>query len=140
MKKIFKIFLLSLLLVLFFSSSVQASNFETNVMNQVGAAASEQGAGLGDSVQDPQMFIVNIINIVLGAVGILFTSLIFYGGIMFLTAQGEEEKAKKGAGIVKAAIIGLLVVLASYAIVVFVSNMTDEINVTEEYVIDSRLL
>jgi len=111
---------------------VKAADFETNVMTQVGAAASEQGAGLGN-VNDPQYFITGVINIVLGAVGIIFTGLIFYGGIMFLTAQGEEEKAKKGMGIVKAAVIGLLVVLVSYAIVLFVSSMANEVNVTENY-------
>ncbi len=113
---------------------METADFQANVMTQVGAAAGEQGAGMG-AVQNPQMFVVNVINIILGTIGILFTSLIFYGGIMFLTAQGEEEKAKKGAGIVKAAVIGLLVVLVSYAVVLFVGSITFESNVTEDYYI-----
>lgn len=129
MKNFFYIFIIIFIFLLSFVT-VKAADFEANVMTQVGAAASEQGAGLGN-VNDPQYFITGIINIVLGAVGIIFTGLIFYGGIMFLTAQGEEEKAKKGTGIVKAAVIGLLVVLASYAIVLFVSGMVNEANVTE---------
>ncbi|HQL53061.1 MAG TPA: hypothetical protein PLX01_03700 [Candidatus Magasanikbacteria bacterium] len=100
-------------------------------MSQVHVAASEQGAGLGVT-KDPQKFIVDIINMALGAVGILFTSLIFYGGMIYLTAQGEEEKAKKGAKIVKASVIGLLIVLASYAIVLFVSITIDKANVSTE--------
>ncbi len=125
----------SIIIIFLFSFSfAQATDFQASVMNQVGAAAGEQGAGMG-GVQNPQMFVVNIINIVLGAVGVVFTSLIFYGGIMFLTAQGEEEKAKKGAGIVKAAVIGLLIVLASYAVELFIGSITFESNVTEDYYI-----
>lgn len=135
MKKLLIISLLGLLVVLGLSSVVQAADFQGNVMTQVGAAAGESGAGMG-TAKDPQNFITDIIRIVLGAVGIIFTGLIFYGGILFLTAQGEEEQAKKGMVVVKASVIGLLVVLASYGIVLFVSNMVGEANVTEDYYVN----
>lgn len=113
--------------------SVLASSLSDQAMNQVNSAASDQGAGLGVT-KDPQNFVVDIINILLGAVGVIFTGLIFYGGMVFLTAQGEEEKAKKGIAIVKTSVIGLLVVLASYAIMLFVSSAINEANVaTEDY-------
>ena len=112
---------------------VQASTLSDQAMLQVNVAASENAAGLGNA-RNPQEIAVDIINILLGIVGVVFTGLIFYGGFVYLTAQGEEEKAKKGAGIIKASIIGLLVVLASYAIVLFVSGAISEANVaTEDY-------
>lgn len=125
------ILLIFFLFVFGFFSFAETASLSDVAMSQVDSAASEQGAGLGVT-KDPQAFIVDIINILLGIVGVVFTGLIFYGGMVYLTAQGEEEKVKKGAGIVKASVIGLLVVLASYAIVLFVSSMINEANVPTE--------
>lgn len=132
MKKIFIICLMTLVIIFGYLSFVQAADFKGNVGDQINAAAGPGGAELGVA-QDPQNFVAIIIKIVLGAVGIIFTGLLFYGGMLFLTAQGEEEKAKKGMGIVKASVIGLLVVLASYGVVLFVGNMVNEANVPENY-------
>jgi hypothetical protein len=128
-----KIIILSIFFIFVFGffSFVETANLSDVAMTQVNVAASEQGAGLGVAVK-PQEVVVNVINMALGAVGIMFTGLIFYGGMVYLTAQGEEEKAKKGAKIVKASVIGLLIVLASYAIVLFISSTINTANIPTE--------
>ncbi|MBI5732120.1 MAG: hypothetical protein HY982_02045 [Candidatus Magasanikbacteria bacterium] len=57
---------------------------------------------------------------VLSLVGIAFFLLMLYGGFLYMTAQGDESKAKKAIGIVIDAVIGLAIVGASYLITKFV--------------------
>lgn len=61
-----------------------------------------------------------IINIALSLIGVIFVILTVYGGFLYMTARGNEEKTKKGLSIVVQALIGLVVVLAAYAISFFV--------------------
>lgn len=61
-----------------------------------------------------------IIGIVLGAfvgfLGITFIVLIIIAGYSWMTAQGNEETIKKSAGIIKGALIGLVVCLAAWSL------------------------
>lgn len=57
---------------------------------------------------------------VLSLVGILFFGLMVYGGILWMTAKGDEAQAKKAQGIIVDAVIGLVIVAASYIITKFV--------------------
>ncbi len=45
-----------------------------------------------------------------------------YGGIRWMTARGQPEYVEKGKNIIEAAIIGLVIMLASYAISTLVLN------------------
>lgn len=56
----------------------------------------------------------------LGLMALVFFGLTLYGGIIWLTARGKEESITKAKGILEAAIIGLIVVVFSYAIATFV--------------------
>jgi uncharacterized membrane protein YwzB len=62
----------------------------------------------------------NIINVFLGFLGIVFLVLMLYAGFMWMTAQGDEAKVKKAKDIIFQAIIGLIVIVAAYAISNFV--------------------
>ena len=53
-------------------------------------------------------------------VGVLFFLLMIYAGISWMLARGNEEQSKKALNTVTAAIIGLVLVMASYAITQFV--------------------
>ncbi len=67
-----------------------------------------------------QTTIATILYAALSFLGIIFIILIIYGGFIWMTAAGNEEKVTKAQGILRGAIIGLGVVLASYGITVFV--------------------
>ena len=70
----------------------------------------------------------NIINIALGFLGIIFVVLLVIAGFKYFTAQGNSTKTTEAIGSIKTAIIGLIIILMSYAITTFV--MQNAINVT----------
>ena len=69
---------------------------------------------------------VNIIKYLIGFLGIIATAIILYGGFIWMTAAGSEDRIKKAKSIIIAGIIGLAVILASYAIVYFVANIVND--------------
>ena len=80
-----------------------------------------------ETAKPPQQLIAEIIQIVLSLLGIIFIILMVYGGYELLTAGGEEEKAKKALGIIRPAIVGLLIILMAYGITYFVATRFQEI-------------
>lgn len=56
----------------------------------------------------------------LSLVGILFFALMLYGGLTWMLARGNAEQEKQALNTITAAIIGIVIVLASYAITTFV--------------------
>jgi len=61
-----------------------------------------------------------IIQTALSLLGVLFIVLIIYGGIIWLTAAGNEESVKKAVSTIKHAFIGLVIVLLAYIVSIFV--------------------
>lgn len=61
-----------------------------------------------------------VILTVLGLLGVVFVILLTYGGFLWLSSAGEEDKVKKSQGLITNAIIGVLIVIAAYAIAHFV--------------------
>ncbi|HRH32921.1 MAG TPA: hypothetical protein PK720_02140 [bacterium] len=61
-----------------------------------------------------------IISIVLSLLGVVFMILMIYAGFNWMTAGGDEEQISKSRNTIKAAIIGLLIVVAAYALSVFI--------------------
>jgi len=67
----------------------------------------------------------SIVGVVLSFVGAIFFLLILYAGFLWMTAFGSSEKADKAKSILEHAAIGLLIVLAAYAISRFVFSALD---------------
>lgn len=88
--------------------------------SQFGAAA--RGAGTGQQATQVEVVIANIIKASLSVIGVLLVALLVYGGYLWMTAGGEEEKITKAKQIIRNAIIGIAIVLSAYAISVFVVN------------------
>jgi membrane associated rhomboid family serine protease len=57
---------------------------------------------------------------ILGIVGSLTLLMFIYGGLMFLISGGSSDKVGQAKKILTAAVIGLLIVFASYIIIQFV--------------------
>ena len=62
--------------------------------------------------------------------GVIFLVLAVYGGILWMTAAGNEEKATKGRTVITQAVVGLLVTLAVGSIYVTVRWLIGGIAVT----------
>ncbi len=60
-----------------------------------------------------------VIYAVLNFVGVIFLGLIIYGGFLWMTARGNEQQVEKAKNILERAVIGLVIVLAAYAISYF---------------------
>jgi hypothetical protein len=56
------------------------------------------------------------VGIVLGFLGALFFGLIVYAGLKWMTARGNDTQIKDAQKIMRAAIVGLAIVLGAYAI------------------------
>lgn len=69
------------------------------------------------NIDSPQTFIGKIINIIMGVVGSIALIMFIFGGITWMTAGGNEQKVKKGVGILVWSVIGLVAIFLSYAIV-----------------------
>jgi len=66
---------------------------------------------------DARSFILNVTNFILGFLGLTAVIVIIYGGFVYVTAAGDESKTEKGKKSVTYAIIGILMILGSFAIV-----------------------
>ena len=84
-------------------------------------------AGITTSRTLPQM-IGSIINVALGFLGILLLLYLLYAGFLWMTAGGDEKKTGEAKTIIKNAIIGLVIIVAAYAISTFV--LSSLVNVT----------
>jgi len=74
--------------------------------------------GLG--TKDVRATIAMIINVALGLLGIVAVVLIIYGGLVWMTAGGDDGKIKTARGIIVSGVIGLAIILTAYAIAAFV--------------------
>lgn len=61
-----------------------------------------------------------IIYAILGFLGVIFIILLIYGGFLRMTAQGDPGKIKQSMGIITSAVVGVIIIFASYAITAFV--------------------
>lgn len=67
-----------------------------------------------------EVLVAKIIQIVLGLLAIIFLILTILAGFRWMTAAGNEEEVKKAQETIKATIIGLVIILAAYAITYFI--------------------
>jgi len=63
-----------------------------------------------------------IVGTILAFLGIIFLVLMIAGGIMWMTAGGNDSKVGTARSLIVAAIIGLIIVLSAYAITTFVAD------------------
>ena len=64
--------------------------------------------------------VTKVINLVLGAIGLVAVVVIIIGGISFITSQGDSSKVTKARNTILYGIVGLVIALLAYAIVNFV--------------------
>jgi len=105
------------LVVIFILSAVPASALDTGL---------EYGTYTGLGTTDLRITIMKIVRIFLGFVGIIAILIIMYGGYVWMTSAGNEEKISQAKKILTNAIIGLLIIFFAFAIVSFIINALQE--------------
>lgn len=93
--------------------------FGTNPLTEL-KGASPTPSSFGQAPRDPRAIIFDMIQIVLGLIGIILVVLIIYAGYLWFTAGGNDEQVKKAKATLLNTIIGLIVISISYAVVTFV--------------------
>jgi len=71
---------------------------------------------------DIRIIVANIIRVFLGLLGIIVLGLFLYAGYLWMTSGGDDEKITQAKKIIRNAVIGLILILSSYAITSFVIN------------------
>ena len=67
----------------------------------------------------------NLVSLVLAFVGIVATFLIIWSGIMFVISRGDPKKIEGARKTMTYAIIGMVIVLCSFAILFFIGYITN---------------
>ena len=88
----------------------------------LGQVAGQSGLGSGGP-NSLTLLIGAIINAVLGFIGVVLLFYLLYAGFLWMTAGGDEKNVTKAKDMIKNAIIGLIILVASVAISSFVINM-----------------
>ena len=101
------IFVISVSLILFF-----------NIIDIVLAACPAGATNCLDNplgTDDPRVFIGRLIKGILGLSGSIALLMFVYGGVVYLTAQGENERIQRAKNTLTWATVGLAVIFGSYA-------------------------
>lgn len=124
MKKILflSIFIITILFPISKPALAAPGDFVKDLEAQTRSAAGTNGADLGKP-QDPRTVVARIVQIFLSIIGTLLFCYTIYGGALIFLSGGSEDKVNEGKTVIKHAIVGLIVVLSSYSITVFVSRM-----------------
>jgi len=80
--------------------------------------------GLTQTDETPQTMAIKIVRWVISFLGIVATCVILLGGFKWMTAGGNEDKVGEAKKLLAAGIIGLVIVLAAYAIVSWLVGTT----------------
>lgn len=78
-----------------------------------------QGVNLNNPIRvnSPQQLIGQVINAVLGIVGSIALLMFIWGGFLWMTAAGNDEKVQQGKKTLTWSTLGLVVIFSSYALV-----------------------
>ncbi len=112
MKKIFAV-----ISAAFLPLAVRAQDLGTGLLKDT----AEKTAGYKGGVTIEQV-VGSVISGALAILGVVFLVLIVYGGYLWMIARGDESKVEKAKDTISRSIIGLVIVLAAYAITFFVVN------------------
>lgn len=96
------------LTLLFYSPTVRAAGGDGIANPLEGACADIKGC------------VENVVRYALGLAGVLALAAIVYGGFLYITAAGNQERIESGKNAVTYSIIGLVIIGFAYAIVNFV--------------------
>lgn len=86
----------------------------------LGATAKEAGLKTGLAGKSVPEIVGSIIGVALSMIGIIFMILMLYGGFMWMTSSGNTQKVDKAKELITSAAIGLVIVIAAYALTNFV--------------------
>lgn len=98
---------------------VSAASSASDNLIKVGTDNKGGGApyvGITSGKNDLAGIVGIVIQAFLGLLGVLFLVYMLYAGYNWMVAQGDEEKVTKAKDTIQRAVIGLIIIIAAYAI------------------------
>jgi hypothetical protein len=108
------------LLGLFLNFSVTA--FAASGSFGLDSTASVAFNNTGIKKADLILTVGNLVNTALSFIGVVFLILIIYGGFLWMTAGGSDDKVKKAIDIFTNSALGLMIVVAAYLITRYIGT------------------
>ena len=96
--------------------AVKADLWTDLKLNDFGSTTGLIGSAPGEAEVLIETRVARLINALLSFMGMLFTILIIYGGVRWMTARGNSQQVDEAKSVVKNATIGLAIVLFAYVI------------------------
>jgi TRAP-type C4-dicarboxylate transport system permease small subunit len=89
------------------------------MLNEAGTKAGYQ---TGDNVAETGLATIvgNVVRIFLSLLGVIFICYTIYGGFLWMTAAGNDDKVTQGRNTIRDGIIGIVVTLGALAIYLFI--------------------
>ncbi|MFA6098197.1 MAG: pilin [Patescibacteria group bacterium] len=75
----------------------------------------------------PPEVVIRVIQWALGFLGLVAVIMVLWGGVTWMTSAGNEERVKKAKEVLKTAVIGLIIIMLSWAMVTFVFARIDAV-------------
>ncbi|MCX6734847.1 MAG: PKD domain-containing protein [Candidatus Peregrinibacteria bacterium] len=100
-----------------FSSGDQNAISFTQYTGQLAQLSSDGYDTALTSSSDLKQYVIKVVNFALGFLGLIAVLIVIYGGVLYVTAAGEDEKVGKAKKAIGYAAIGLLIVMGSFAFV-----------------------
>lgn len=100
--------------------SILAFNLEDIIINP------DKGTKIGETYGTPSVLISIILKASMTVAGLIFVSLLIFGGISFImnAGSGDPKKASQGKAAVTNALIGLAIVLLAFTIIQIIETIT----------------
>lgn len=107
-------------LILFFSviMPIKASAYDFNSQSGLNDLAQTTGYKMENS--SLESIIGKSLNILFSLLGIAFIFLIIYGGVLWMTDQGNSKNVERAKNVITQAVVGLIIIVAAYAITNFI--------------------
>jgi heme/copper-type cytochrome/quinol oxidase subunit 2 len=120
-KKIVKIVSAGLIgtLALALAFTAVAQTPPSGPLNLIEETAQQAGPAAGTQRSLPEI-IGNIIQWVLGLIGVVLLIMFIYGGVLYATSAGNEEKIETGKKVMLYAIIGVVIIALAFALTRYV--------------------
>lgn len=78
----------------------------------------------------PEELAAQVVRALLSLLGVVFIGLLIYGGFLYMTSQGAEDKIKKSKKLMVSAVIGLIIIFSAFVISFFVTQALETATLT----------
>ena len=124
MRKIAKLALISSLvfssLLIIIPSQAGSVVDPKRILGELKGSAEQTFETGGDPKSSLGKIFVTGLQVTIGLLGVVAVILIIYSGVLWMTAGGNDEQIKKAKKVIIQAIIGIIIITLTYAIIAFV--------------------